>query len=111
VQTFDAASVGDAVREREFIDLTGRRFGKWSVIELWGFRESLRRDAHGQIVKSKRALWSCLCDCGVLKKKVFSNHLVSGKSKSCGCARLLANGKRISEWNRRRKAARCFTNA
>jgi hypothetical protein len=57
-----------------FHDLTGQKFGRWSVISESG------RDKYGN------ALWLCKCDCGkeAVKK---SHHLVTGGSKSCGCLR------------------------
>lgn len=54
-----------------YIDITGRKFGKLSVIERCGTK-------HGQIV------WLCKCDCG--NEKIVSGHnLRSGRTKSCGC--------------------------
>lgn len=54
------------------IDLQGRRFGHWTVLEKSG------------------ANWSCRCDCGVTKD-VFGNNLVRGLSQSCGCFGRLAS--------------------
>jgi len=56
-----------------FIDLTGQRFGRWTVLKR---------------VKGKRAnaAWLCRCDCGT-ESSVYSDSLRSGKSKSCGCLR------------------------
>jgi hypothetical protein len=55
------------------IDLTGKRFGRWTVRAYAGDRK-----------------WSCLCDCGA-RGMVDGNELRRGKSKSCGClARELA---------------------
>lgn len=58
----------------KFIDLSGRVFGKLTVIEYCG------ND------KWRVSKWLCLCDCG---KKIIltSNHLKSGSTKSCGCLR------------------------
>lgn len=57
-------------------DLTGKRFGKLTVIEYIG------------IVKDKnnvnRQIWRCKCDCGN-EKIVKSNYLKNGNVKSCGC--------------------------
>lgn len=57
-------------------DLTGKKFGKLSVIERCG------SDSKGL------ALWVCRCDCG--KEKVIRGHdLVCKKgTKSCGCSRI-----------------------
>lgn len=53
-------------------DLTGRRFGCWSVLERRG------NDA------SRSARWLCRCDCGE-ETLVSSDALRHGKSGSCGC--------------------------
>lgn len=53
------------------IDLTGQRFGRWTVIEF---------DTN----KSGQTYWKCKCDCGN-EKSVSSGRLRSGESQSCGC--------------------------
>lgn len=50
-----------------FQDLTGQKFGRWTVI--------------GYVGKSR---WLCRCDCGTVKI-VRATHMKSGHSKSCGC--------------------------
>lgn len=54
-----------------FIDLTGKKYGRLTVIE---------RTQN----KGKETMWICLCDCGN-KIVVQGNNLKSGHSKSCGC--------------------------
>ena len=54
-----------------FIDLTGQRFGKLTVVERAG-------KAHTSV------LWSCRCDCGNIVQ-VPSTSLRKGATKSCGC--------------------------
>lgn len=54
------------------IDLTGRRFGRLTVIERHG------SDKRGS------ALWRCVCDCGN-EVVVVSGSLRSGNTQSCGC--------------------------
>lgn len=54
------------------IDLTGRTFGRLSVIA----RDSLT--SYGQ------SKWLCLCVCGE-QKRVFGNALTTGVTQSCGC--------------------------
>jgi len=56
-----------------FIDLTGRKFHRWSVLER-------------SVNKDKNTMWLCICDCGN-KKDVDSKLLINGHSKSCGCWR------------------------
>lgn len=55
------------------IDLTGQRFGKWTVLrsgenDKWGGRR-----------------WLCECDCGTVKE-VADKSLKIGRSSSCGCS-------------------------
>jgi hypothetical protein len=63
------------------IDLTGRKFGRWTVIER----------AHTRLGKVR---WLCLCDCGA-EWTVSATSLLRGTSKSCGCLR------RRQAWNYR----------
>ena len=58
-----------------FIDLTGKRFGRWVVKEL-----------AAPCKKGKMTLWRCVCDCGRVKV-VHRANLFSGISKSCRCLR------------------------
>lgn len=52
-------------------DLSGRHYGKWTVLKFEG-------------VIKKTYYWSCQCECGNVKK-VASANLLTGKSLSCGC--------------------------
>lgn len=54
--------------------LTGKRFGKWVVVQEVAERK------HGQVC------WLCKCDCGN-EKVLVGAVLRKGKSKSCGCYR------------------------
>lgn len=56
-----------------YIDLTGQRFGRLTVIEKVPSKNS-------------NARWSCLCDCGK-RVEVLGTTLRRGESKSCGCLR------------------------
>ena len=64
-------------RRTVFKDLTGRRFGRWTV---------LRRapNKYSKTGKSYSVMWLCKCDCGVIKS-VRSRALLTENSKSCGC--------------------------
>lgn len=55
----------------KFIDLTGRKFGKLTVL--------YRDDECKEYTK-----WICQCDCGNITS-VTRNNLVSGHTSSCGC--------------------------
>lgn len=52
---------------RGFIDRTGQRFGRLTVLEYVGNRK-----------------WLCKCDCGN-EKVIFAGSLTSGVTRSCGC--------------------------
>lgn len=55
------------------IDLTGRKYGKLTVL-----RKTPERDAAGCV------MWECQCECGTIKS-FSTNVLNSGKVKTCGC--------------------------
>lgn len=58
-------------RDRNFIDLTGKRFNRLVVNGIHRYN-------------GKQGVWHCLCDCG--NEITASPHgLHSGKRKSCGC--------------------------
>lgn len=57
----------------QLIDLTGKRFGRWTVIE--------KMPKEG---KNTQIKWLCRCDCGTVKP-VLGYVLKAGDSKSCGC--------------------------
>ncbi len=56
-------------------DLTGRRFGRLTVIEPAPKKN-----------KGDRTTWVCQCDCGKMCS-CSGDHLKSGNTKSCGCLR------------------------
>ena len=51
----------------KLVNLSGKRFGRWSVANYAG-----------------SSYWNCVCDCGT-ERKVFGNSLTASKSVSCGC--------------------------
>lgn len=55
-----------------FKDLTGRTFGRWSVL--------------AEVPKTRpgQTLWQCRCSCGT-EKTVLYGSLMNGDSRSCGC--------------------------
>lgn len=57
-------------------DLTGKRFGRLTVMYQNGFKYK----PSGQ----RNVLWHCKCDCGN-EKDIPANTLRNGSSKSCGC--------------------------
>lgn len=56
----------------KLVDLTGKRFGRLTVIEQAGR------------TKNGRVKWKCICDCGK-EAIVAGSCLTSGHTKSCGC--------------------------
>jgi hypothetical protein len=69
-------------------DLTGRKFGKLTVLNQAPNR-------------GKRIYWNVICDCGK-KKEVGASPLRDGRTVSCGCIRIihgLCNTKIHSIWN------------
>ena len=68
----------------EHIDLTGRQFGEWVVLEPCG-----------------QDKWLCKCSCGTIKQ-VSGRNLRAGKTKCCGCKgknyRQDLSGKTFGQW-------------
>lgn len=64
----------------KFIDLTGQKIGKWTVVEHIGTN------------KFRRATWLCRCECGS-EKVIDSGTLINRKSFSCGCDKKVKNQK------------------
>lgn len=52
-------------------DLTGRRFGRLTVIGI-------------EDTNTRKTYWACQCDCGKMKR-VRSDSLLRGSIRSCGC--------------------------
>lgn len=74
------------------IDLTGKRFGHWTVLQ----QASARGD------NSQVTMWLCKCDCGTIRE-VNGQLLRNGRSRSCGCEREnlwreSTNGNQPTEW-------------
>ena len=55
----------------KLIDLTGQRFGRWTVLNK-------------APSKNRAVYWNCQCDCGTIRA-VKAASLRTGKSTSCGC--------------------------
>lgn len=72
---------------KPFQDLVGKRFGRWKV--------SKRSPNRGQ-----QTMWLCRCECGT-EKVVRGDHLVNGRSTSCGCYRKEVTAKENGEKNKK----------
>ncbi len=57
-------------RGNRFIDLTGQKFGRWTVIELYS------------IATGSPTMWLCRCECGT-KRPIQAGALSRGGSRSC----------------------------
>lgn len=55
-----------------FKDLTGQKFGRWTVVSYAGKPSGL-------------AAWNCQCECGSPQRVVIGKALKANKTKSCGC--------------------------
>lgn len=64
----------DCKKHPTFTDLSGKRFGRWTVIGRDGYQ------------KKKTIKWKCVCDCGV-QRSIVAARIKNGTSKSCGCLR------------------------
>lgn len=60
------------MKNPRLIDLTGKQFGEWTVLEKNGNH------------KCGGAIWLCKCNCGAVRN-VMGGDLRSNKSRSCGC--------------------------
>jgi hypothetical protein len=60
------------LRKQRAKDLTGKKFGRWTVI------------SYGERGYHKRLRWNCICECGN-KGLVLTTALTSSQSLSCGC--------------------------
>lgn len=63
---------------RKVIDLTGKRFGRLTVL--------YQIDNIISVKGVKRTNWHCICDCGT-ECNVAGDNLRKGNTKSCGCLR------------------------
>jgi hypothetical protein len=65
------------MRKTTVIDLTGNRYGRWTVVNRAGTHYHPKR---------KTATWNVVCDCGIAKV-LRGTELTkkTGASKSCGC--------------------------
>ena len=67
-------------------NLTGRRFGKLTVLFRSGSQRLFRPNGR---VRVTFPVWRCQCDCGN-KSDALSSNLRSGNTKSCGCLKTIA---------------------
>ena len=68
-------------------DITGKRFGSWTVLEDSGERTECRT-----------RIWNCVCECGEYRG-VNGSSLISGRSVSCGCLKVDKSGEKNPKYN------------
>ncbi|MBG9581030.1 hypothetical protein ABE42_17945 [Bacillus thuringiensis] len=71
----------------KYHDLSGRTCSRWTVLSITGDR-----------AKNGGVYWLCKCECGKIKK-VVSETLKRGTSKSCGCYKNEVAKKEVIERN------------
>lgn len=76
--------------EAQAHDLTGQRFGLWTVLRRAPLKQPERNG-------SKNG-WLCRCDCGT-ERVLPARALTGGKSRSCGCDRTAKAKARIDQDN------------
>lgn len=79
----------------DYVELTGERFGKLSVV---GYSHLVPHTDKGTGIVTHFDQWNVRCDCGSETKTVGGNHLRTGNTRSCGCARG-RYGKRTENYN------------
>lgn len=63
------------MEKKRYIDLAGKTFGRWYVLE------------RTPNIHPGATMWKCQCECGMIKDHVLYTSLVAGRSNSCGCLR------------------------
>lgn len=71
------ANVARLPKPNRAVDLSGRKFGRLTVLEYFG----TRLDGFGRF---RACLWKCRCECGK-ETIVLANVISRGNVKSCGC--------------------------
>lgn len=65
---------------RDFKDITGQKFGSWTVLK----KTSERKFTKG---RPRVIVWECRCECGTSRKVSGRILLNESKPRSCGCSR------------------------
>lgn len=73
-------SCGCLRREKQIHDLTGRQFGRLTVISLANENDFYYHKNSGNRI----AVWKCQCECGN-KVMIRGDFLTAGTTRSCGC--------------------------
>lgn len=84
---------------RQLIDLTGQRFGRWTVIKRVG---TYKNPDNYPDSSGSSPLWLCRCDCGTIRP-VIGHSLRGGFSLSCGCTRREALSSAMKSYHAQKK--------
>ena len=82
---------------RKAINLTGKKFGKLTVLSI---------DEGKLSGAGRHKFWICHCDCGKVIS-VSSSHLTSGVTKSCGCLRTVRS---LNKYTTEKRGIRVYFN-
>lgn len=88
-----------SVMTKDFRDLTGRHFGRWTVLKLGQPQHRGKRTYR---------TWTCRCECGTVRD-VSEQSLVKGVSRSCGCLRNERLAERVTNNPNERSLAETYT--
>jgi len=88
-------SCGCINKTRQFVDLTGLRVGRLTVLKL------------SDTKLGKSIAWDCLCDCGNMTK-VRMGCLKKGTTKSCGCWGREKNARDLKAYHERNHVENTF---
>lgn len=69
-RTRSCGGCNSAVQRGVLIEITGQRFGRWTVV--------------ARASKGRKPRWLCICECGT-ERDVLGDNLRNGQSISCGC--------------------------
>lgn len=79
-------------QKRKCVDLTGRKFGYWTVLEAVP-REAQRAFGYNM----NHVYWYCKCKCGEISM-IPSNNLLSGRSHGCRSCSARGRGNGGNPW-------------
>lgn len=66
---------------KDINNIIGNKYGHYTVLEL----DSSKRQQYFEKQKGYKTYYICQCDCGTIKS-VRGEHLINGKTQSCGCS-------------------------
>ena len=79
----------NCIRPERIRDLTGQKFGLWTVLE-----RDLDYSVHQK--NSHTVYWKCQCECGTIRS-IRADSLINGDSLSCGCNKYSKGEEKITQ--------------